>query len=48
MKVIQCDRCKKLIEQGEIVQFNHRSFETTCEMKEWSPINRTDLDFCDN
>lgn len=48
MTVIQCDRCKKLIEKGERVQFNHRSFDTISEMREWSSIKRADLDFCDN
>lgn len=27
MKVIQCDRCKKIINNGQIVQFQYKEFE---------------------
>lgn len=48
MTVIQCDRCKNIIEQGERVHFEHKSFDTCCEVREWSSIKKHDWDFCDN
>lgn len=45
MKVVQCDRCKKIIDKGELVRFEHKQFEPNCEEKEWNSKN---LDLCNS
>lgn len=45
MKVIQCDRCKKIIDRRELVRFGHKQFEPDCEEREW---NSKELDLCDS
>lgn len=45
MKVIQCDRCKKIINKGELIRFEHKQFEPNCEEHE---RNSKELDLCDS
>ena len=45
MKVIQCDRCKEIIDKGEFVRFEHKQFKPGCEEIEW---NSKKLDLCDS
>lgn len=45
MKVIQCDKCKKIINKGELIRFEHKQFALNCEELEW---NNKVLDLCDN
>lgn len=48
MTVIQCDRCKKIIDKGEEVIFEHKPFDKISEVKEPLKIdNRARWDFCD-
>lgn len=47
MKVIQCDRCKKIIKNGRIVRFQYKQFELKykTEERDW---NSKELEVCES
>ena len=52
MKVIQCDKCKKIIETGKRVRFDHGNIRPPIEndneeFNRYSKLTTRDLDLCD-
>ena len=47
MKVIQCDRCKKIINNGRIVRFQYKQFELKykSEERDW---HTKELEMCES